>query len=107
LGLMRAIEGTEVDAWRAFESAFVPSEAEWARLDFERNEVDCIGEELSAFNPVPSITNFYKSRVLFRVTNMCPAYCRYCFRRRMVGDGLGAWNETSVKEGISYIAGNK
>jgi len=24
----------------------------------------------------------------------------------MVGDGLGAWNENSIKEGISYIAGN-
>lgn len=75
-------------------------------MDFDKEGMDCIGEELSAFNPVSAITNFYRSRVLFRVTNMCPAYCRYCFRRRMVGEGLGAWNERSINEGIAYIAGN-
>jgi lysine 2,3-aminomutase len=106
VGLKRAVEGLVAGAWRAFSGSFIPTETELTRVGFEREGIDCIGEELSAFNPVPSITNFYKSRVLFRVTNMCPAYCRYCFRRRMVGEGLGAWNQNSIDEGISYISGN-
>lgn len=106
LSLKRAMERGVADAWSAFSASFLPVESESSRLDFDREGMDCIGEELSAFNPVPSITNFYQTRVLFRITNMCPAYCRYCFRRRMVGDGLGAWNENSINEGISYIAGN-
>ena len=106
LALKNALEESVSGAWKAFSSGFVPNENEFANLSFEREGIDCIGEELSVFNPVPSITNFYRSRVLFRVTNMCPAYCRYCFRRRMVGDGLGAWNESSINEGINYIANN-
>lgn len=106
LALKRAVEEGLPGAWPAFSSAFTPSEAESVRSDFEWEGIDCIGEELPGSNPVPSITNFYKNRVLFRVTNLCPAYCRYCFRRRMVGEGLGAWNARSIEEGISYIAAN-
>lgn len=106
LSLKRALEKAVPGAWRTFSWAFTPSESESARSDFEREGIDCIGEELPASNPVPSITNFYRNRVLFRVTNLCPAYCRYCFRRRMVGEGLGAWNVQSIEEGIAYIAAN-
>lgn len=105
LSLKRALEADVHGTWEAFSQSFLPSELELTR-DIGSAGIDCIGEELPNANPVPAITNFYKNRVLFRVTNLCPAYCRYCFRRRMVGEGLGAWNERSIKEGISYIANN-
>ena len=107
LSLKDALINLVPTAWEAFAASFLPTESESSRIDFEKDAIDCIGEELSPFNPVPAITNFYGSRVLFRVTNMCPAYCRYCFRRRMVGDGLGAWSEKSIHEGIAYIESNK
>lgn len=100
-GLDKKIPG----AWEAFQCSFAPTEFELPSSD-ETDGVDCIGEELSDVNPVPAITNFYKNRVLFRVTAMCAGYCRYCFRRRMVGDGPGAWDQQSVDQGLAYIAGN-
>jgi lysine 2,3-aminomutase len=106
VALNDAMRKSVTGSWQAFAASFIPSESESARINFERDEIDCIGEELSTFNPVPAITNFYKNRVLFRVTNMCPAYCRYCFRRRMVGDQLGAWNQNSIEEGIAYVESN-
>jgi lysine 2,3-aminomutase len=90
-------------AWEAFLWSFAPSEGELAATH-DRDDVDCIGEENPTANPVPAITNFYKNRVLFRVTTMCAAYCRYCFRRRMVGDGPGVWDQQSIDQGLAYIS---
>lgn len=104
--LKRAIENSISGAIEAFRWSFTPSDLEINRLIEVEDETDGIGEEIASVNPVPAITNFYKNRVLFRVTTMCPAYCRYCLRRRMLGDGTGVWNERNIKEGIRYIANN-
>lgn len=106
LALKQALEGSITGAWNAFRRSFIPSELEADRLVDVTDGTDCIGEELPEANPVPAITNFYGNRVLFRVTTMCPAYCRYCFRRRMIGDGPGAWDEASITQGLAYVAGN-
>jgi lysine 2,3-aminomutase len=103
VALKRALEASVPGAWEAFRWSFIPSELEFDRLGTEEDGTDGIGEELPSANPVAAVTNFYRNRVLFRVTTMCPAYCRYCFRRRMVGDGLGAWDDRSIEEGIQYI----
>ena len=55
----------------------------------EENEVvdgivDSLGED--ADSPVPNITHRYPDRVLFLVSPVCAAYCRFCTRRRKVGD---------------------
>jgi L-lysine 2,3-aminomutase len=39
-----------------------------------------------ADSPVPNITHRYPDRVLFLVSPFCAAYCRFCTRRRKVGD---------------------
>jgi lysine 2,3-aminomutase len=39
-----------------------------------------------ADSPVPNITHRYPDRVLFLVSPVCAAYCRFCTRRRKVGD---------------------
>ncbi len=92
-------------AWESFLKSFVPLEQELPRIE-QANGTDCIGEQLPSANPVPAVTSFYPDRVLFRVTGMCAAYCRYCFRRRMVGDGEAAWNENEIQNGINYISSN-
>jgi len=40
-------------------------------------------EEMS---PVPNITHRYPDRALFLVTSQCGLYCRFCTRKRKVGD---------------------
>ncbi|HEY4640498.1 MAG TPA: KamA family radical SAM protein, partial [Thermoanaerobaculia bacterium] len=82
---------------------FVPTDNERLRIS-DGSSDDRIGEEEPIANPVAAISSFYHDRALFRVTHMCPAYCRYCFRRRMVGDGEGAWNRREIEEGLSFLA---
>jgi lysine 2,3-aminomutase len=45
---------------------------------------DSLGED--ADSPVPNITHRYPDRALFLVSPVCAAYCRFCTRRRKVGD---------------------
>jgi lysine 2,3-aminomutase len=55
----------------------------------EENEVlDGIADSLAedADSPLPNITHRYPDRVLFLVSPVCAAYCRFCTRRRKVGD---------------------
>ncbi|MFH1212223.1 MAG: KamA family radical SAM protein [Candidatus Woesearchaeota archaeon] len=54
-------------------------------------------------SPVPGLTHRYPDRVLFLVSNQCAMYCRFCTRKRRVGDACkGITNEDIVK-GIQYI----
>ena len=45
---------------------------------------DSLGEDCQS--PVPNITHRYPDRVLFLVSPVCASYCRFCTRRRKVGD---------------------
>lgn len=51
--------------------------------DFDSNE-DPLNED--AMSPVPNITHRYPDRALFLVTSQCGIYCRFCTRKRKVGD---------------------
>src|SRR4051812_47416290 len=46
--------------------------------------VDSLAED--ANSPVPNITHRYPDRALFLVSPVCASYCRFCTRRRKVGD---------------------
>ncbi|HXV86708.1 MAG TPA: KamA family radical SAM protein [Gemmatimonadales bacterium] len=50
--------------------------------------VDGVPDSLNedADSPVPNITHRYPDRALFLVSPVCAAYCRFCTRRRKVGD---------------------
>lgn len=55
----------------------------------EENEVvDGIVDSLAEDDdsPVPNLTHRYPDRVLFLVSPVCATYCRFCTRRRKVGD---------------------
>ena len=54
-------------------------------------------------SPVPSIVHRYKDRVLFLTTSQCSMYCRFCTRKRKVGDSSKI-NMKFIQDGIDYIA---
>ncbi len=62
---------------------FVPSARE---IDEEPGErADPIGDHVH--EKMPGLVHRYPDRVLLKVTHACPVYCRFCFRREMVGPG--------------------
>jgi len=54
-------------------------------------------------SPVQSITHRYPDRVLFLVTSQCSMYCRFCTRKRKVGDSTKI-NMKFLQDGVDYIA---
>jgi lysine 2,3-aminomutase len=80
---------------------FVPSEAELEASSAEN--ADPIGDH--RHSPVEGIVHRYPDRVLLKLTHVCPVYCRFCFRREMVGPGedqmLGA---EALEAAFAYIA---
>ncbi|MBV9970879.1 MAG: lysine 2,3-aminomutase, partial [Xanthobacteraceae bacterium] len=60
---------------------FVPDPAELVRHPSDR--ADPIGDD--AHSPVEGIVHRYPDRVLLKLVYTCPVYCRFCFRREMVG----------------------
>jgi lysine 2,3-aminomutase len=56
-------------------------------------------------SPVPSIVHRYPDRVLFLTTSQCSMYCRFCTRKRKVGDSKKI-NMKYIQDGIDYIARN-
>ena len=81
---------------------FVPDAAELETLPEER--ADPIGD--LAHSPVEGIVHRYPDRVLLKAVHVCPVYCRFCFRREMVGpEGLGTLTPAELDAAIAYIAG--
>ncbi|MFG1423829.1 lysine-2,3-aminomutase-like protein [Roseixanthobacter liquoris] len=80
---------------------FVPDRAE---LDVQPAELaDPIGDE--ARSPVPGIVHRYPDRVLLKLVSVCAVYCRFCFRREMVGPGgETALSPAQFDAALAYIA---
>lgn len=79
---------------------FVPSEAELVTLPEELP--DPIGDE--AHSPVEGIVHRYPDRALLKLVHACPVYCRFCFRREMVGPGGAALTGEKLDAALAYIA---
>ncbi|CAN7316605.1 lysine-2,3-aminomutase-like protein [Rhizobium sp. LjRoot98] len=80
---------------------FIPDMAELVRLPEERE--DPIGD--GAHSPVEGIVHRYPDRVLLKAVHVCPVYCRFCFRREMVGpQGLGTLASQAMDNAFAYIA---
>lgn len=80
---------------------FVPTAAE---LDLRPEEsADPIGDE--AHSPVDGIVHRYPDRVLLKANHACAVYCRFCFRREMVGPkGLRPLSPAALDAALGYIA---
>jgi KamA family protein len=74
----------------------VPVEGElddWGRLDASHEQI---------YTPVPGVEHKYKDTALLLVNDVCGAYCRYCFRKRLFMDD----NDEVVRDvsgGLEYI----
>lgn len=55
-------------------------------------------------SPVKNLIHNYEDRVAFCVTSECAIYCRYCLRKRMVGDADFMMRKAELQEAIDYIA---
>ncbi len=80
---------------------FLPSLDELITRADER--ADPIGDH--AHSPVAGIVHRHKDRVLFKVVAACPVYCRFCFRREMIGPGSeNALSKEDFAAALDYIA---
>jgi lysine 2,3-aminomutase len=63
---------------------------------------DPIGDR--AHSPVSGIVHRYPDRVLFKLVHVCAVYCRFCFRREMVGPGReSALSDAAYQSALDYI----
>ncbi|WP_027172875.1 lysine-2,3-aminomutase-like protein [Methylobacterium sp. 10] len=80
---------------------FLPRVEELATRPEE--DSDPIGD--AAHSPLPGLVHRYPDRVLLKPLHICPVYCRFCFRREMVGpEGLGTLSEDELSAAFAYIA---
>jgi len=80
---------------------FTPSAAE---LELRPEDSgDPIGD--FAHQPMEGIVHRYPDRVLLKLNHACAVYCRFCFRREMVGPaGLRPLSRTALDAALAYIA---
>ncbi len=78
---------------------YVPSEAELETTPDER--ADPIGDD--AHSPVKGIVHRYRDRALLKPTHACAVYCRFCFRREMVGPGGTALDADELAQAVAHI----
>ena len=62
---------------------------------------DPIGDD--PFTPVKGITHRYPDRLLLKPMHLCPVYCRFCFRREVVGPGEGMLSTDEMDAALDYI----
>jgi len=78
---------------------FVPSATELVVAPEE--QADPIGDE--RWSPVSGIVHRYPDRVLLKPILLCPVYCRFCFRREVVGKKPAMLDRAALDRAFDYI----
>jgi len=78
---------------------YVPDARELIRDPAE--DPDPIGDAMKS--PLAGVVHRYRDRVLLKLVSVCAVYCRFCFRREMVGPGAGALSEADFAAALDYI----
>ena len=82
---------------------YLPSPEELVSAPGE--QADPIGDQIHA--PVKGIVHRYPDRLLLTATYACAVYCRFCFRREVVGPGgAGGLTPAELDGALAYIAGH-
>ena len=63
--------------------------------------VDPLNEE--GQSPVPGLVHRYPDRILMCVSNDCAMYCRFCTRKRKVGNSEIGYSEDNLLRQIQYV----
>ena len=77
----------------------------------DAHELNAVAEDLAdpigdnAHSPVEGIVHRYPDRALIKMLHACPVYCRFCFRREMVGPGGKALAGAAFDQAMAYLAG--
>ena len=79
---------------------FVPDVREAVILPQEKN--DAISDYPKS--PLKALVHRYPNRVLLKPTNVCAVYCRFCFRRDMVGPDGDTITQQDMEDALVYIA---
>ncbi len=72
-----------------------------AELDDPAGLADPLDEV--AHSPVKNVIRVYPDRIAFCVNNECALYCRYCLRKRMVGEPEWAMKKQELGEALDWI----
>ena len=88
------------------ENVYDPVGAQYIPSDLEKiitlaESKDPIGDDIHS--PVKGLVHRHKDRVLFKITNRCAIYCRFCFRKEMVGHDKETVTEKELEVAIDYI----
>lgn len=79
---------------------FIPSARELETRPEEN--ADPIGDD--AHSPTEGVVHRYPDRVLLKLVNVCAVYCRFCFRREMVGPGkANMLSASALDAALDYI----
>ena len=80
---------------------YLPDPRELTEAPEER--ADPIGD--AAHSPCEGLVHRYPDRVLLKLVDVCAVYCRFCFRREMVGPGGdGALSPAALDAAMAYVA---
>jgi lysine 2,3-aminomutase len=67
---------------------------------------DPIGDD--AHSPVEGVVHRYPDRVLLKLVHVCAVYCRFCFRREMVGPGKPTMlSKDALAKALDYVRAHK
>lgn len=82
---------------------FIPDPSE---LETRPEELaDPIGDD--THSPVEGVVHRYPDRALLKLVHACPVYCRFCFRREMVGPGGASLSGEKLDAALAYLASRK
>jgi lysine 2,3-aminomutase len=56
-----------------------------------------------AHSPVKNVVRVYRDRIAFCVNNECALYCRFCLRKRMVGDEDWTMQKRELGDALDWI----
>ncbi len=70
-----------------------------------KGELDPMDEQ--GWTPEELITRRYPDRLIIKVTNMCGMYCRFCQRRRLIGECDTHAPKDKLIAAINYVRNNK
>jgi lysine 2,3-aminomutase len=85
-----------------------PGDGLWRQAVPDERELQdtvCPEDPLNEENlsPVPNLIHKYPDRALFLIHNQCAVYCRFCTRKRKVGQERMHVSRETIEAGLSYL----
>jgi lysine 2,3-aminomutase len=79
---------------------YIPDAAELVTAPHERGDPTAD----APFTPVKGVVHRYPDRALLKPLLACPVYCRFCFRREVVGPDGGLLTEAELEAALAWLA---